>query len=144
MILRETPHVRRQHPGSGRSQRHPTVDLRGRAWRGLRHGRRPHPRSARPVLGRLPAAPAPLADAGYHGAGAGVHTPATKPAGRPSHAPHPDNRTYNQLLRGLRALGERAAAELTQRWHTLSHITLSPSRIGNIARAAVVLNNSWK
>lgn len=30
-----------------------------------------------------------LADAGYHGAGAGVHTPATKPAGRPSHAPTP-------------------------------------------------------
>src|SRR5512143_1244962 len=58
--------------------------------------------------------------------------------------PHPDNRTYNQLLRGLRALGERAAAELTQRWHTPGHITLSPSRIGNIARAAVVLNNSWK
>lgn len=85
-----------------------------------------------------------LADAGYHGAGVGVHTPVTKPAGRPYHALHPDNRTYNQLLRGLRALGERAAAELTQRRRTLGHITLSPSRIGDIARATVVLNNSWK
>lgn len=82
-----------------------------------------------------------LADAGYHGAGAGVHTPATKPASRPYHALHPDNCTYNQLLRGLRALGERAAAELTQRWRTLGHITLSPSRISDIARATVVLNN---
>ena len=42
-----------------------------------------------------------LADAGYHGAGAGVHTPVIKPAGRPYHALHVDNRTYNQLLRGL-------------------------------------------
>ncbi|HEX2987918.1 MAG TPA: transposase family protein [Chloroflexota bacterium] len=85
-----------------------------------------------------------LADAGYHGAGAGVHTPVIKPAGRPYHALHVDNRTYNQLLRGLRALSERAAAELTQRWRTLHYITLSPSRIGDIARAAVVLNNRWK
>ena len=84
------------------------------------------------------------ADAGYHGAGAGVHTPVAKPAGRPYHALHVDNRPDNQLLRGLRALGERAAAELAQRWRTLGHITLSPSRIGDIARAAVVLNNSWK
>ena len=84
-----------------------------------------------------------LADAGYHGAGAGVHTPVIKPAGRPYHALHVDNRTYPAPTRPT-ALGERAAAELTQRWRTLGHITLSPSRIGDIARATVVLNNRWK
>lgn len=44
----------------------------------------------------------------------------------------------------VRALGERTAAELKQRWRTLRHITLSPSRTGGIARAALVLNGIWK
>jgi hypothetical protein len=83
-----------------------------------------------------------LADVGYTGAGIGVHTP---------FRPHPDipsplardTRTHNQLLRGIRALGERAAAELKQRWRTLLHVTISPSRIGAIIQAALVLNNAW-
>ncbi|MFI9780486.1 hypothetical protein ACIHCV_38405 [Streptomyces sp. NPDC051956] len=50
----------------------------------------------------------------------------------------------NALLRHVRALGERTAAELKQRWRALLHITLSPSRIGDIARAALVLNGHWK
>ncbi|MEU6656522.1 hypothetical protein ABZ904_46185 [Streptomyces sp. NPDC046900] len=29
---------------------------------------------------------------------------------------------------------------LKQRWRTLRHVTLSPSRIGDVARAALVLN----
>ena len=49
------------------------------------------------------------------------------------------NRTCNALLRSLRCLGERAFALLTQRWRTLQHITASPSRITQIARAALVL-----
>ena len=53
---------------------------------------------------------------------------------------HADTRTTNSLIRSIRALGERAAAELKQRWRTLQHVTLSPSRIGDIARAALVLN----
>ncbi|MDT0444052.1 transposase family protein [Streptomyces johnsoniae] len=84
-----------------------------------------------------------LADVGYTGAGIGIHTP---------FRPHPDissplaadNRTHNRLLRGIRALGERAAAELKQRWRALQHVTISPSRIGAIAKAALVLNTSWK
>ncbi|MFI6724177.1 hypothetical protein NRF20_41630 [Streptomyces sp. R-74717] len=44
----------------------------------------------------------------------------------------------------MRALGERAAAELTQRWRPLQHVTISPSRIGDIARAALVLNGIGK
>jgi hypothetical protein len=50
----------------------------------------------------------------------------------------------NTLIRHARALGERTAAELRQRWRILQHVTLSPSRIGDIARAALVLNEHWK
>ncbi|MER6106994.1 hypothetical protein [Streptomyces hirsutus] len=48
------------------------------------------------------------------------------------------------LIRDLCALGERTAAELKERWRALKHVTLSPSRIGDIARAALVLNGHWK
>ncbi|ANZ13490.1 IS5/IS1182 family transposase [Streptomyces noursei] len=85
-----------------------------------------------------------LADKGYQGAGIGVHTPIKRPCGRSEKALHVNNRTYNQLLRGIRALGERTAAELKQRWRALQHVTLSPSRIGAIAQAALTLNNQWK
>ncbi|AUH39157.1 hypothetical protein CXR04_01880 [Streptomyces sp. CMB-StM0423] len=51
-------------------------------------------------------------------------------------------RMFNALIRHVRALGERTAAELKQRWRTLQHVTLSPSRIGDIARAAPTLNES--
>jgi hypothetical protein len=50
---------------------------------------------------------------------------------------------FNTLVRHVRALGERAA-ELKQRWRTLQHVTLSPGRIGDIARAALVLNGIRK
>ncbi len=84
-----------------------------------------------------------LADIGYIGAGAGIHVPFRK---------HPDlpgdigisNQTFNKLLRGLRFTGERAMAVLKQRWRTLQHVTLSPSRIGAITQAALVLNNAWR
>ncbi len=96
-------------------------------------------RSTRPPATGLPT----LTDVGYTGAGSGVHTP---------FRPHPDipsplatdTRTHNRLLRGIRALGERAAAELKQRWHALQHITLSPSRTGTITKAALTLNNARK
>ena len=39
---------------------------------------------------------------------------------------------------------ERAAAELKQRWRTQQHVTLSPTRIGDIAHAALVLYGIWK
>jgi hypothetical protein len=50
-----------------------------------------------------------------------------------------DTRTYNMLLRALRCLGERGFALLTQRWRVLQHITASPSKIGDITKAALVL-----
>jgi hypothetical protein len=44
----------------------------------------------------------------------------------------------------VRARGERTAAELKERWRTLKHVSLNPGRIGDIARAALVLNGDWK
>lgn len=85
-----------------------------------------------------------LAGSGYEGAGIGIHVPVKKPAGHSADHLHVDTRTYNALLRGARSLGERTAAELKERWRALKYITLSPSRIGDIARAAFVLNGHWK
>ncbi|MFI6730209.1 IS5/IS1182 family transposase [Streptomyces sp. R-74717] len=85
-----------------------------------------------------------LADKGYIGAGIDILVPVRRPKGRSEQALHADTRTTNSLIRGIRALGERAAAELKQRWRTLQYVTLSPSRIGDIARAALVLNGTWK
>lgn len=75
-----------------------------------------------------------LADKGYEGAGIGVHTPFK------GHSLDADNRSYNALLTGLRALGERANAELKERWRCLRRIRLCPTRIGAIAAAAIVLS----
>ena len=80
-----------------------------------------------------------LADGGYAGAGIGVHTPIKQPPA--GHVLGPDNRTYNALLRGLRAQGERAFAVLTGRWRTLHHITASPRKIDDIVKAALVLTH---
>ncbi len=80
-----------------------------------------------------------LADGGYEGAGIGVHTPIKQPAG--DQILDVDNRTYNALLRGLRCLGERGFAVLTGRWRALHHITASPSKIGAIVKAALVLTH---
>ena len=52
-----------------------------------------------------------------------------------------DTRTYTMLLRSLRCLGERGLALLTQRWRALQHITASPSRIGDLTKAALVLTH---
>jgi hypothetical protein len=80
-----------------------------------------------------------LADPGYEGAGHGVHTPVKQPTdgGRLDIA----NRTYNMLLRSLRGIGERGFALLTQRWRVLQHVTTCPRKIGDIARAALVLTH---
>ncbi|MFI9082377.1 transposase family protein [Streptomyces sioyaensis] len=85
-----------------------------------------------------------LADKGYIGAGIGIHIPTRRLRGKSEHALDADTRTTNTLIRNLRALGERTAAELKERWRTLKRITLSPSRIGDIARATLVLNGHWK
>lgn len=95
-------------------------------------------RHALPALYRAAARGLPaLADPGYDGAGIGIHIPVRQPAdGRDLDI---STRTRNALQRSLRCLGERGFALLNQRWRTLQHITASPSKIGDIARAALVL-----
>ena len=95
---------------------------------------------ALPALYRAAARGLPaLADPGYDGAGIGIHIPVRQSAdGRDLDV---NTRTRNALQRSLRCLGERRFALLTQRWRTLQHITASPSRIGDIARAALVLTH---
>jgi DDE superfamily endonuclease len=50
-----------------------------------------------------------------------------------------ESRAYNALLTAQRAIGERANAELKQRWRYLRRIRLCPNRIGQIV-AAIVLS----
>jgi hypothetical protein len=78
-----------------------------------------------------------LSDCGYEGAGWGVHVPVKQPKDGTDLSD--DIRTYNMLLRGLRFQGERGFALLFTRWKALAHVTMSPSRIGDLMRAAVVL-----
>jgi hypothetical protein len=80
-----------------------------------------------------------LADPGYEGAGHGVFTPVKQPADGARLAV--DNRTYNLLLRSMRCKGERGFALLVGRWRVLRHVTVSPRRISDIARAALVLTH---
>jgi DDE superfamily endonuclease len=80
-----------------------------------------------------------LADLGYDGAGIGVHIPVKQPAG--GQELDINTRTRNAILRSLRCQGERGFALLTGRWRTLQHITASPGKIGDIARAALVLTH---
>lgn len=89
------------------------------------------------VIGEFPAELPCLADGGYEGAGHGILTPVKKPKKIPEL--DINARTRNELIRSLRCLGERGFALLSQRWRTLQLVTMSPGRIGEIARAALVL-----
>jgi hypothetical protein len=80
-----------------------------------------------------------LADPGYDGAGIGIMIPVKQPPD--GQELDIDARTRNALQRSLRCLGERGFALLTGRWRTLRHTTASPSKIGAIARAALVLTH---
>jgi hypothetical protein len=71
--------------------------------------------------------------------GIGIHVPVKQPAG--GRDLDIDTRTRNAVLRSLRCLDERGFALLTGRWRTLQHVTASPSKIGDIARAALVLTH---
>ena len=95
---------------------------------------------ALPALYRAAATGLPtLADPGYDGAGIGILIPVKQPTG--GRELDINNRTRNALQRSLRCLGERGFALLNQRWRTLQHITASPSKIGDIAHAALVLTH---
>jgi len=87
---------------------------------------------ARPYLKDLPL----LADSGYEGGGAGVHVPVKKPARGEL---DPNTKTRNALLRSLRYQGERGFALMSRRWQALQRVMLSPGKIGDIAKAVLVL-----
>ena len=78
-----------------------------------------------------------LADGGYEGVGHGVHVPFKRPGD--GNVLAIDHLAYNALQRGLRAIGERGFALLIGHWRALQRITASPSRIGDIAAAAMIL-----
>ncbi|AXB42472.1 transposase family protein [Amycolatopsis albispora] len=83
-----------------------------------------------------------LADKAYHAAGIGIRTPFKgAPGNHPLHGRplHIDQHSHNTLHNSLRARGERAAALLKTRWRALQRVTLSPSHIGTIIKAALVL-----
>ena len=95
---------------------------------------------ALPALYRAAATGLPaLADPGYDGAGIDILIPVKQPTG--GQDLDINTRTRNAIQRSLRCLGERGFALLTGRWRTLRHITASPSKIGDIARAALVLTH---
>lgn len=94
---------------------------------------------ALPALYQAAAGLPTLADPGYEGAGIGIHIPVKQPPG--GRELDISTRTCNAIQRSLRCLGERGFALLTGRWRTLRHITASPSKIGDIARAALVLTH---
>jgi hypothetical protein len=78
-----------------------------------------------------------LADNAYDTAGHGVLTPIKQP--RNGRALDPTQQTFNALHRATRALGERGFALLTGTWRCLQRITVSPSKIGTLVRACLVL-----
>lgn len=77
-----------------------------------------------------------LADLGYEGAADVLRVPIKKINGR---VLTDDQKTYNKLLRGVRGIGERANALLIVRFKALRRVSLDPTRIGAITRAALVL-----
>ena len=87
---------------------------------------------ARPYLKKLPI----LADSGHEGAGAGVLVPVKKPTRGELDI---DTKTRNTLLRSLRYQGERGFALMSQRWRAQQHVMVSPTTIGHIAKAVLVL-----
>jgi prevent-host-death family protein len=95
---------------------------------------------ALPALYRGAAAGLPtLADPGYEGAGIGILILVKQSPG--GGEPDVNTRIRNAVQRSLRCLGERGFALLNQHWRTLQHVTASPSKIGDIARAALVLTH---
>jgi hypothetical protein len=84
-----------------------------------------------------------LADKGYIGAGIGILVPVRRPKGQSEHALH-RHANHEQPDQGRPSPRRTRRNELKQRWRTLQHVTLSLSRIGEIARAVLLLNGIWK
>lgn len=74
-----------------------------------------------------------LADAGY--IGSGLCVPFRKVPGKELDV---DKRAYNMLLRGQRAIGERANTVL-KRWRVLSLVRCGTEKVGDLVKAILVL-----
>lgn len=80
--------------------------------------------------------PITLTDLGYEGAGEVFRMPFKKPKdGELTEA----QRAFNQLIRGIHGIGERANTLLKTTFKALRRVSLDPSRITQIVAAALVL-----
>lgn len=78
----------------------------------------------------------PIADTGYEGAPGSFRLPHKKPA----HGElNPTQQQFNKVIGAIRALAEKANADLKTRFKALRHVSLSPHRIGDITAAALAI-----
>ena len=77
-----------------------------------------------------------LTDMGYIGSGIGIRTPVKR---RPGNQLAPEHLAYNAVQTALRAIGERGNSLLKTTFKALRHVSLDPSRIGNITAAALAI-----
>ncbi|MFJ8795999.1 transposase family protein [Streptomyces sp. NPDC102462] len=77
-----------------------------------------------------------LVDLGYENAGDGFRHPVKKPAGGELTEAQ---QTYNKVIRGIHGVCERANSLLKTTFKALRRVSLDPSRITQIAAAALVL-----
>lgn len=78
----------------------------------------------------------PIADTGYEGAPSSFRLPHKKPTGGEL---TPAQRQFNKVIGAIRALAEKANADLKTRFKALRHVSLSPQRIGDITAAALAI-----
>jgi hypothetical protein len=77
-----------------------------------------------------------LTDLGYENAGPSFRHPVKKPRGRELTT---RQKTFNQVIRGIHGVAERANALLKVTFKALRRVSLDPGSITRIARAALVL-----
>lgn len=77
-----------------------------------------------------------LTDLGYENLSPAMRHPVKKPAGRDLTG---EQKAFNQLIRGMHGLAERANSLLKTTFKALRRVSLDPWRIGAITRAGLVL-----
>ena len=81
---------------------------------------------------------ATLADKAYLRTGTGIRTPTLRPRG--GQVPDAATAAWNAYVNSVRAAVERSIAAVKTRWSTLKRVTSSPTKIGHITAAALVLH----
>ena len=138
VVERQTQASSRQHPSTVVSRRLPLLGL-GRT------PRREHDTTcAKKAADLLPALEfyeaeyqiPTLTDLGYVSLSPAIRHPHKKPNGA---ALTEQQTTYNKVIRGVHGVAERANALLKETFAALQLVSLSPTRIGAITKAALVL-----